>query len=107
MGKSSLALELNERGFEARQIVQEHSYVRDMWERISAPDVLVFLDANYETCSQRKHLNWSESEYEEQLNRLRHARENCDIYLVTDELTRKQVLEHVVRELNGQLASRR
>ncbi|MFQ5922128.1 MAG: hypothetical protein ACE5M4_04735 [Anaerolineales bacterium] len=107
VGKTSLAKELNDRGYQARQIVQEHSYVPQMWERISAPDVLLYLDGSYETCSRRRQLNWSEAEYQEQLARLAHAREHCDIYLATDGLSRVEVLERVLSELRYQTASRR
>ena len=43
-GKSTLIKGLKERGFNARHIAQEHSYVKDMWKRITNPDLLVFLD---------------------------------------------------------------
>lgn len=107
VGKSSLVRQLNNQGYQARQIVQEHSYVPDMWERISAPEVLIYLDGSYETCSRRRRLNWSEAEYQDQLARLAHAREHCDIYLTTDELTRVEVLERALSELRYRTASNR
>ncbi len=99
-GKSSLVSALVERGVAAKQIVQEHSYAPQMWRIIGRPDFLIYLDASYERCSQRKRLDWSLAEYEQQLERLADAQENCDYYLSTDELTEEQVLEHTLNELD-------
>ncbi|HEX9675289.1 MAG TPA: hypothetical protein VGA07_04875, partial [Anaerolineales bacterium] len=72
-GKTTLATRLQREGYSARQIVQEHSYVADMWKVLSMPDLLIFLDASFATCNRRKALNWLENEYLEQRRRLRHA----------------------------------
>lgn len=98
-GKSTLAAGLQQHGFLARQIAQEHSYVPAMWQRLSRPDALIYLDASYETCTRRKRLDWLPSEHAEQLNRLRHAREYCDIYINTDSLTPEQVLARALEAL--------
>ncbi len=98
-GKSTLAAGLRQHGFLARQIAQEHSYVPAMWQRLSRPDALIYLDASYETCTRRKSLDWLPSEHAEQLHRLRHAREYCDIYINTDSLTAEQVLAHALGAL--------
>lgn len=95
-GKSTLAQALNDHGVPARQIVQEHSYVPDMWKVVSQPAFLVYLDASYETCSRRKALMWSRSEYEEQLSRLSHARQHCDVLVHTDELPLSLVFDRVL-----------
>jgi cytidylate kinase len=100
-GKSTLAARLQEAGIPARQIAQEHSYVRDMWQVLTQPDVLIFLDADYETCTQRKDLDWTEDEYLEQQRRLRHAREHCHILVDTTDLTAEEVEERVRRGLAG------
>ncbi len=78
-----------------------------MWERISGPDVLVYLDGSYETCSHRRKLNWTKAEYDEQLVRLAHARNNCQIYINTDKLTKAEVLDRTLSELPDQTASSR
>jgi cytidylate kinase len=95
-GKSTLRERLAAYGYRVRQIAQEHSYVKDMWERITNPDVLIFLDASYPVTVQRGHLNWEERDWAEQQSRLKHAREHADFYLNTDELTPEQVLEKVI-----------
>jgi deoxyadenosine/deoxycytidine kinase len=98
-GKSTLAAQLAQEGYRAHQIVQEHSYVADMWKVVGRPDWLIFLDASFATCSRRKALDWQESEYQEQRRRLRHAREHCDLYIDTDALTTEQVLHITMRTL--------
>lgn len=100
-GKSTLVAGLGRHGLAARQIAQEHSYVPDMWRRLSRPDVLVFVDASYETCTRRKRLDWQPSEYEEQQRRLAHARSHCDVYLATDDLSPTDVLGQVLRRLGA------
>jgi len=48
-GKTTLVEALRELGYEARECVQEHSHVADMWRRISRPDVLIFLGISLES----------------------------------------------------------
>lgn len=81
------------RGFRVRHIAQEHSYVKDMWKRITNPDVLIFLDVTYPLTVQRRKLDWSEADWAEQQRRLSHAREHADLYINTDDLSIEQVLE--------------
>ena len=94
-GKSTLIAGLTRLGYRTRHIAQEHSYVKDMWKRLTNPDVLVFLDASYATTCQRRKLDWTEADWQEQQHRLRHARENADLYLDTDNLSAEQVLDRV------------
>ena len=98
-GKTTLARGLQEHGWPARQIAQEHCYVADMWKRLSRPDLLVFLDASFEICTSRKQLNWTRAEYEEQRRRLAHARENCDVYLNSDVLGPDEVLMEALSQI--------
>ena len=98
-GKSTLAEELQRNGWRARAIVQEHSYVKDMWQRMTKPDILIFLQASCSTGAQRRHLNWTESEWEEQQRRLEHARAHADFHLETDSLGIKGVLDVVLKFL--------
>lgn len=98
-GKSTLAKALQERGHNARQIAQEHSYVPSMWQILTNPDILIYLDVTYQPGTQRKHLNWTLKEFNEQIRRLVHARENCHIYIHTDTLTPAEVLSEVLGQL--------
>ncbi|MBA4380075.1 MAG: hypothetical protein C0393_05235 [Anaerolinea sp.] len=95
-GKSTLIAELKRRGYNARHIAQEHSYVKDMWQRLSKPDILIFLDASYPLTCKRRNLNWSEADWEEQQQRLSHARQHADFYLDTDDLNIEEVRQQVM-----------
>ena len=100
-GKSSLTLRLNQLGYRTRHIAQEHSYVADMWKRLTNPDILVFLDASYPVTCRRRRLDWTEAEYAEQQRRLAHARAHADLYLDTDNLSAEAVLGRVVDFVTG------
>ncbi len=99
-GKTSLIRNLSGESFEIRHIAQEHSYVKDMWKRITNPDLLVYLEVSYENTISRKHLGWTRSEYEEELKRLQHARENADLIVDTNSLTESQVAQQVLDFIN-------
>ncbi len=99
-GKSTLVSGLKRLGYNGKIIAQEHSFVADMWLRLTNPDVLVYLHVSYPTTLIRRHMNWSESEYTEQLRRLHHARENAHLIVDTDPLNPQQVLQKVVDYLD-------
>lgn len=99
-GKSTLIKRLRtQHDFELRHIAQEHSYVQTMWQRISNPDWLIFLDVSYPVSMERHKLNWTEAEYDEQQRRLTHARQHADFYLNTDGLTPDEVALEVIEFL--------
>ena len=100
-GKSTLIDGLDSLGYATRHIAQEHSYVKDMWKRITNPDILIFLQASFSVTIQRRNLNWTEAEYEEQQRRLAHAREYAELYIETDNLTIQEVLEQVLTFLKS------
>ncbi len=85
-GKSTLAANLAKQGYQAHQIAQEHSFAPSMWQKISNPDLLIFLNCSYESSVDRG-LHWLPSEYEEQQRRLVHAHEHADLLLETDKET--------------------
>ena len=95
-GKSTLIAGLTRLGYRTRHIAQEHSFVKDMWQRLTNPQILIFLDVSYTTSCHRRKLDWTEADWEEQQDRLSHARANADLYLDTDTLTVEEVLDRVV-----------
>jgi hypothetical protein len=95
-GKTTLVAGLRARGYDVKQIVQEHSYVKDMWKRLTNPDCLVYLDVSYPTSCLRRKMDWTEAEYQEQVYRLRHARQHADFYLQTDALNAEQVRQVII-----------
>ena len=100
-GKSTLIAALEARGYTCRHIAQEHSYVKDMWKRISNPDVLIFLDASFPVSTARRKLNWLESDHTEQLRRLAHAREHADLIVETDTISSDEVAARVLEFLDS------
>lgn len=101
-GKTTLINNLQKQGYHARQIAQEHSYVPDMWARISKPSLLIYLDVSYENSIKRKRLNWSRNEYQTQIERLNHARKNADIFIDTNNKSSNEVLLQTIEKLNKQ-----
>ncbi len=101
-GKSTLIAGLERAGYACRHIAQEHSYVPYMWQRISHPDFLIFLDASFEVCTHRRRLNWTEADFAEQIRRLSHARQHADLVISTDSLTISEVLEQVLAFLGSE-----
>ncbi|MGB9669202.1 MAG: hypothetical protein ACPL0B_02340 [Anaerolineales bacterium] len=103
-GKTSLCKNVHSDVFELRHIAQEHSYVKDMWKRITNPNLLIYLDVTYENTIIRKRLNWTRAEYEEQLRRLEHAHQHADLVIDTNLLTESQVaqkaLEYIYQKFN-------
>ena len=99
-GKSTLVAALDSRGFTCRHIAQEHSYVKDMWSRVTNPDVLVFLQASYQVCTARRRLSWNENDYFEQQRRLSHALEHADLVVDTDHLHPQDIVHQVLDYLD-------
>jgi deoxyadenosine/deoxycytidine kinase len=95
-GKTTLVKRLSALGINARHIAQEHSYVGAMWQKITHPDYLIFLDASYAETIRRRNLNWTVEEYQEQHRRLAHARQNADLYIFTDDLKPAQISQIVL-----------
>ena len=87
---------LEREGFRCRHIAQEHSYVPDMWKRITNPDLLIYLNSSFEVSTQRRKLDWNEADYQEQLRRLAHARQHADLIIATNDLSSVEVLEHAI-----------
>ncbi len=103
-GKSTLIAKLEQHGIRARHIAQEHSFVPDMWKRITNPDFLVYLDVSYQVSTQRRKLDWTQAEYEEEKRRLNHAFEHADLYLFTDNLSPDDVFNEIL-QLPGLMSS--
>ncbi len=99
-GKTTLVANLKQRGIEARHIAQEHSYVADMWLRLTNPQVLVYLDVSFPLTIERRKMDWTFQEYQEELHRLRHARQHADLYIQTDDLTAQEVFQRVLDYLD-------
>jgi len=102
-GKSTLVEQLRSRGYKTRHIAQEHSYVQDMWMQISNPDILIYLDVSYEISIKRTDSNWSRVIYDNQVQRLVHAKKHADLKINSDNLSPEQVLDLVLENLQDVL----
>jgi thymidylate kinase len=96
-GKSTLIPLLAAAGHEARQPAQEHSFVPDMWQRITKPDILIYLDVSYRVARLRRpYIDGGPQRLAEQHLRLAHARRHCDFYLDTSDATPGEVHQAVL-----------
>jgi cytidylate kinase len=97
-GKTTLTDALDSQGYATRHIAQEHSYVKDMWKRITNPDMLIFLQASFAVTKQRRStmIHWTQAAFDEQQRRLEHALEHADLVLDTDNLSINEVREQVL-----------
>jgi shikimate kinase len=94
-GKTELVKRLCALGYNAHSCAQDHSYVPDMWRRLSKPDFLIYLDARLETIAQRRNIDWGQERLDVLNARLAHARAHCDLYLPTDDLKPSEVVAQV------------
>lgn len=97
-GKTTLAEGLRASGYRAVTVPQEHSVVRRLWARLHPEvNVLVMLDAQFETTKQRRPaISYGPDRLDEQRRRLADARAACDLYLPTDHITIEQVRQTVI-----------
>jgi hypothetical protein len=100
-GKTELVKRLLALGYNARCCAQDHSYVPDMWQRISKPDFLVYLDARLKTIARRRSIDWGQERLDKLNARLAHARAHCDFYLPTDDLEPAEVVVQVRAALSS------
>jgi len=100
-GKSRLVQGLRAQGYNAREVAQEHSYVPAMWQRITRPDLLIYLDVSWEVACQRRPTDAGPGWWAELAYRLRHAREHADLYIHTDGWTLEEVLEQALAFLSN------
>ena len=70
--------------------------MQTMWQKISNPDILIFLDASFPVSTARRKLTWEQKDHEEQYRRLAHARQHASLVIDTDPLTPAQVLQKVL-----------
>jgi deoxyadenosine/deoxycytidine kinase len=100
-GKTTLASELRELGYDAQDCAQEHSHVQTMWQKITRPDILIFLDVSLATLQERLQVNWEQAYLDEMNRRLSHARAHAHLYVDTNQLSKEQVLGRVLRHLHS------
>jgi chloramphenicol 3-O-phosphotransferase len=95
-GKSLLVNALQKRGYNVHEVAQEHSYVPTMWQHFTQPDLLVYLDVSAEVALLRRPTDAGADWWAEQARRLYHARQHADLYIDTDSMTPREVLNSVL-----------
>lgn len=101
-GKTTLRPALTEAGFIVRLPAQEHSIAPDMWQRLVQPDILIYLDVNYEEArARRPHIDGGPQRLAGQHQKLAHALEHSDFYLDTSGLTPPEVSQQVLHFLRS------
>lgn len=103
-GKSTLVEGLRQQDYRAREVQQEHSYVPSMWQRVTKPDLLIYLDVSQDVASDRRSSEANAAWWEALNQRLEHARRHAHLYVDTDDLTPAQVLCRVLAFLEEQAA---
>jgi cytidylate kinase len=101
-GKSTTAEGLRAAGYHIKEIRQEHCAMPAMWQRLTNPDILIYLDVSMEEAARREGLDKPSSWWiEEREVRLAHARQHCDLYVDTTHLSPKEVLDRILSYLAG------
>ncbi len=101
-GKSTVVDQLRDLGIDARMPAQEHSDVKDMWEKLLHPDLLVFLDAPNEVLRERREgvTDLSDEYLEDERRRLTHAFANADVSFDTSVTPSEEIVQAVLALLN-------
>lgn len=90
-GKTTLEANLKKLGYDAHAVSQEHSGVQTMWQQITKPDILIYLDVSLASIHRRLNVNWEQAYLDEMNRRLNHARAHARFFIATDSLTPAQV----------------
>jgi thymidylate kinase len=103
-GKSTLIEKLEKLNYRCRHIAQEHSYVKNMWQVLTKPDILIFLECSYENSTSRRKLNWLPADHEEQIRRLAHAYAHANLIIDTNQLNGDEVLARALTYLKEMIS---
>ena len=103
-GKSDLGSALRALGYRVKEIMQEHCAAPAMWQCITNPDVLIYLDVDMDVAARREGLSEPSSWWGDERNvRLAHARAHCDLYIDTSVLIPDDVVARALEYLHRTL----
>jgi len=103
-GKSTVVAALRQRGFDAFVVSQEHSIVHDLWNHQN-PDVLVYLDVEYQTVQARRGTAWPRWIYDEQIERLHDARSRANVIVDTGTLSLDETVARIIEVVDPPASS--
>jgi hypothetical protein len=63
-----------------------------MWQRITRPDLLIYLDVSQAVAGQRRSAESQVAWWDKLTQRLQHARQHADLWIHTDDLSAGEVL---------------
>jgi len=66
--------------------------VPTMWQRITRPDLLIYLDVSQTVAGQRRSAESQVAWWDKLTQRLQHARQHADLRIQTDDLSAGEVL---------------
>jgi len=98
-GKSTLIECLRAYGYDAHQCGQEHSNVPNMWQHLTRPECLIFLDVSPDVALSRREMSHYAMVVHLQQTRLEHARQHADLIINTDPLSPQQVCQAALQFL--------
>lgn len=98
-GKTTLASALRQFGIDAVDVAQEHSDVPHMWQTVTRPDALIFLEASDETVEARQRARGTVQFLADQRRRLAHARAHAHLVLNVDAISPEEVLARTLARL--------
>lgn len=98
-GKSTLVARLKQKGYHAHAVAQEHSYAPKMY-LMTRPNYVILLECSYDTVQKRRKVGWSANQLSDQLHRLRYMRENCNLSINTDALSKEEVLQQALKAIS-------
>ncbi len=101
-GKTTAKDGLKSSGIPARSVAQEHSMVKQLY-RQGGMGLVVLLVASWETVHHRRQLAWNPDFYRTEWMRLQEARKEARLILHTDELSRKEVADAIIRWWDARL----
>jgi hypothetical protein len=61
---------------------------------------MIYLDVTYPVAQTRREIFWGPERLVEQAGRLAHAREHCDLYILTDELSSEHIFSEAISFLS-------
>ena len=100
-GKTTLVHNLRHENVDAYNVAQEHSLVKTLWNKKN-PDLLVMLDATLPIIKLRRSVPWGEERLVAQHERLKNAKENANIFIQTDQLSKEEVTGQVLDYIKKQ-----
>lgn len=97
-GKTTLVAHLQEAGYDARVVAQEHSVIADLWAKRN-PDIVIALDLDLSTLRARRGRDWSAEVFAQQRRRLAPAFAAADLVIDTAAHTIDEVVGMVLEML--------